>query len=60
MVKVALIGVGNVASALVQAIELAKNGKEIYGILDLPIKPYDIDVVAAFDIDKRKVNRKLA
>jgi len=59
LVKIALIGVGNVASALVQAIELAKNGKEIYGILDLPIKPYDIDVVAAFDIDKRKVNRKL-
>ncbi|AOL16049.1 L-myo-inositol-1-phosphate synthase [Sulfolobus sp. A20] len=59
MVRVGLIGVGNVASALVQAIELAKNGREIYGILDLPIKPSELDIVVAFDIDKRKVNKKL-
>lgn len=47
------------ASALVQSIELIRNGKEIYGILDLPIRPNDIEIVAAFDIDKRKVNKRL-
>ncbi|WP_338600173.1 inositol-3-phosphate synthase [Sulfolobus tengchongensis] len=59
MVRVALIGIGNVAAAFVQAIEFAKTGKEIYGILNLPIKPNNIEIVAAFDIDKRKVGKRL-
>jgi myo-inositol-1-phosphate synthase len=59
LIRVALIGVGNVAAAFLQALEFVRNGKPIYGILDLPISPLDIEIVTAFDIDKRKVNRKL-
>ncbi|MEM0263663.1 MAG: inositol-3-phosphate synthase [Saccharolobus sp.] len=59
MVRVALVGVGNAAAALVQGLELVKNGGKVYGILDLPIKPNEINIVAAFDIDKRKVNKRL-
>ncbi|BBD71825.1 L-myo-inositol-1-phosphate synthase [Sulfodiicoccus acidiphilus] len=57
MVKVALVGVGNVASSLVQASELMESGKEILGIELPPKEP--IEIVAAFDIDKRKVGKPL-
>lgn len=60
MIRVALIGVGNSASALVQALEAYKQGVEIPGILNLPLKPDEIEIVAAFDIDKRKVGKKLS
>ena len=63
--KVALIGIGNCASALIQ-------GLQYYGIsedenltgLRNPIlgnlTPKDIKVVAAFDIDERKIGKDLA
>ncbi|AWR97621.1 L-myo-inositol-1-phosphate synthase [Acidianus sulfidivorans JP7] len=61
MIRVGLIGVGNSASALVQALEKIKNdGLDIPGILDLPLKPQEIEIVAAFDIDKRKVGKKIS
>ncbi|MEM0363684.1 MAG: inositol-3-phosphate synthase [Sulfolobaceae archaeon] len=56
MIRVALVGVGNVASALVQGLQKG----EFYGILDLKIKPSEIKIVTAFDIDKRKVGKKLS
>ncbi len=61
MVKVAIAGVGNVASALVQSLSRAKRGERVLGIRDdLPLSPSDIDIVAAFDIDRRKVGLPLS
>src|SRR5512137_915755 len=65
-VKVALIGVGNCASSFIQGIQY-------YGKLDKPsdcvglrnpvlagLSPKDIQVVAAFDVDERKVGKDLS
>ena len=65
-VKVALIGVGNCASSFIQGIHY-------YGKLEKPedhvglrnpvlagLSPKDIEVVAAFDIDDRKVGKDLS
>ncbi|EZQ06986.1 MULTISPECIES: inositol-3-phosphate synthase [Acidianus] len=60
MIRVAIIGVGNVASAFLQGLEMVKVGVKINGTLDLPISFHEIDVVAAFDVDKRKVGKKLS
>lgn len=63
-IKVAIAGIGNCASALLQGIELYKNSseEEAIGLLSYDLggyKPGDIEVVAAFDIDKRKVGKRL-
>jgi myo-inositol-1-phosphate synthase len=58
-VKVAIVGVGNVASALVQALEIVKGGRSLNGLRTLPISPEDVEVVTAFDVDKRKVGKTL-
>jgi myo-inositol-1-phosphate synthase len=64
--KVALIGVGNCASALLQGIQFyTKAGKQKdYTGLRHPnlggLSPNDIEVVAAFDVDDRKVGKDLA
>ncbi|MCY0858919.1 MAG: inositol-3-phosphate synthase [Sulfolobaceae archaeon] len=60
MIRVALVGVGNAAAAFVQGLEAIKEGLNVFGILDLGINPSDIEIVAAFDIDKRKVGKKLS
>ena len=64
-IKIAIIGVGNCASSLIQGIAYykGKQSKEVVGLMHWEIggfKPYDIEVVAAFDIDKRKVGRDVA
>jgi myo-inositol-1-phosphate synthase len=65
-IRVALIGVGNCASSLVQGIEFyrdASGSAAIPGIMHLDLGGYhigDIEVVAAFDIAKGKVGRDLA
>jgi len=64
-IKVAVIGVGNCVSALIQGIEFYRNKTEVdaVGLMHWDIggyKPGDIDVVAAFDIDCRKVNKDLS
>ncbi len=67
-IRIAIVGVGNCASALVQGIEFyresnLKNPKfEALGLMHLDIggfKPWDIEVGAAFDIDQRKVGKSL-
>lgn len=63
-IRIAIVGLGNCASSLIQGIEFYKNKieKDIIGLMHFDIggrKPYDIEVVAAFDIDKRKVGRTL-
>jgi myo-inositol-1-phosphate synthase len=65
MVKVAIAGIGNCASSLIQGIEYYRhNGKEeVNGFMHWQIGGYtpgDIEVVAAFDIDKRKVGKDIA
>ncbi|MCH8106935.1 MAG: inositol-3-phosphate synthase [Chloroflexi bacterium] len=65
-IKVAIIGVGNCASSLVQGIhhylELP-NDAEVPGIMHNTIGEYridDIEVVAAFDIDENKVGKDVS
>src|ERR1700751_4786114 len=62
-IKVAIAGIGNSASSLVQGIEYYKREKKPVGLSYPKIGPYvisDIEVVAAFDVDKRKVGRDLS
>jgi len=59
-IKVAIIGVGNCASSLIQGVHYYRGEKaeEAIGLMHWDIggyKPFDIEVVAAFDIDRRKV-----
>ena len=59
-IKIALVGVGNCASSLVQGITYYadKLPEETIGLMHWEIggyRPSDIEVVAAFDIDARKV-----
>jgi myo-inositol-1-phosphate synthase len=62
--KLAIAGVGNCASALVQGIEYYRthDPRESAGVLRPEIGGYrleDLEVVAAFDVDARKVSRPL-
>ncbi|OGW91000.1 MAG: inositol-3-phosphate synthase [Omnitrophica bacterium RIFCSPHIGHO2_02_FULL_63_14] len=63
-IRLAVVGVGNCASSLIQGIEFYRrrfNGAgrtEALGLMNYAIggyRPQDIEVVCAFDIDKRKV-----
>src|ERR1051325_3732955 len=62
-IRIAIAGVGNCASSLVQGIAYyAAQGHEGIGLMHPQIGRYrvaDIEVVAAFDIDRRKVGRPL-
>jgi myo-inositol-1-phosphate synthase len=63
--KVALIGVGNCASAFLQGLQYYSNSqkKEQEGLRNPTLgglTPQDIAVVAAFDVDARKVGKDLA
>lgn len=66
MINVAIIGVGNCASSLVQGVYYYKNAKEnefVPGLMHVNLGGYhvaDINFVAAFDIDKNKVGKDLA
>ncbi|MHC4966308.1 MAG: inositol-3-phosphate synthase, partial [Planctomycetota bacterium] len=64
-VRLAIAGVGNCASALLQGIEYYRehDPAQTAGLLHKTIGPYrlhDLRVVAAFDVDSRKVGRPLA
>ncbi|MBN2374071.1 inositol-3-phosphate synthase [bacterium] len=59
-IKIAIVGIGNCASSLIQGIHYyrEKDTQDATGLMHWEIggyKPGDIEVVAAFDIDKRKV-----
>ena len=61
-IRVAIAGVGNCASSLVQGLEYYKgrNEEAVAGLMHTRIGewgPSDIEIVAAFDIDKRKVGK---
>jgi myo-inositol-1-phosphate synthase len=64
-INVAIIGVGNCASSLVQGVHYYQNAKEnelVPGLMHVNLGGYhirDINFVAAFDIDKNKVGKDL-
>ncbi len=65
-VRVAIVGVGNCASSLVQGVEYYKDADpagRVPGLMHVQFGPYhvrDIEFVAAFDVDAKKVSRDLA
>jgi myo-inositol-1-phosphate synthase len=65
-VRVAIIGVGNCASSLVQGVQYYQNAKEtdtIPGLMHVNLGGYhirDIEFSAAFDIDANKVGKDLS
>jgi myo-inositol-1-phosphate synthase len=65
-IRVAIVGVGNCASSLVQGVEYYKDAdpaSRVPGLMHVKFGPYhvsDIDFVAAFDVDAKKVGRDIA
>jgi len=64
-IRIAIAGVGNCTSSLVQGIEYYRTpeGEDATGLMHWDIggyKPSDIEVVAAFDVDRRKVGKDLS
>lgn len=66
-INVAIAGIGNCASALIQGIhyyqDIKKDDELIPGLMHNAIGRYipsDINIVAAFDVDKRKVGKRLS
>jgi myo-inositol-1-phosphate synthase len=64
-VRVAIVGVGNCASAFVQGVEYYKNAdpaEDVPGLMHVDLGGYhisDIEFTAAFDIDRAKVGKDL-
>jgi len=65
-INIAIVGIGNCTSSLLQGIAFYRKNrkpKEIIGLMNWNLggyKPHDIKVVAAFDIDKRKVGKDVS
>jgi myo-inositol-1-phosphate synthase len=64
-IKIGIVGVGNCASSLIQGINYYRDtgSEDAIGLMHWEIggcKPYDIEVVTAFDIDRRKVDKDVA
>src|SRR5919198_5067370 len=65
-VRVAIVGVGNCASSLVQGVEYYRDAdpkERVPGLMHVEFGDYhvrDVKVVAAFDVDAKKVGRDLA
>jgi len=65
-VRVAVVGVGNCASSLVQGVHYyadAEAGTDVPGLMHVDLGGYhvgDLEFVAAFDVDAKKVGRDLA
>ena len=65
-VRVAIVGVGNCASSLVQGVEYYKDadpGQDVPGLMHVDLGGYhisDVEFVAAFDVDADKVGKDLS
>jgi myo-inositol-1-phosphate synthase len=65
-VRIAMVGVGNCASALVQGLQHyreADPADTVPGLMHVMLGPYhvsDVEIVAAFDVDGKKVGRDVA
>ena len=65
-VRLAIVGVGNCASSLVQGLEFYRDadpGEQVPGLMHVRLGPYhvsDVEVVTAFDVDGKKVGRDVS
>ena len=62
-IKLAVVGIGNAASALIQSIEYYKDGLQTGGLLHPTMAGYhisDIEIVGAIDISEKKVGKKIS
>jgi len=63
-INIALVGIGNCTSSLVQGLEHYRHGaNDMIGLMHYDLggyKPGDIRVVAAWDVDRRKVGQDVA
>jgi myo-inositol-1-phosphate synthase len=65
-VRLAIVGVGNCASSLVQGLHFYADGdntEPVPGLMHVKLGPYhvsDVEVVAAFDVDGKKVGRDVS
>ena len=65
-IRVAIVGVGNSASALIQGTEYYKNAREditVPGLMHVNFGGYhikDVKFVAAFEVNKKKIGKDLA
>lgn len=62
-IRTAIVGVGNCCSALVQGIFYVNNEQDTVGLTHFKLENYtpkDIEFVAAFDVDGRKVGKDLS
>jgi len=65
-VRVAIVGVGNCATSLVQGVEFYRNAavdEKVPGLMHVKFGDYhvsDVEFVAAFDVDDKKVGKDLA
>lgn len=64
MIRIAIVGVGNCASSLVQGMEFYRNcsKNKLSGLINYDLagyRPEHLEVVAAFDVDQRKVGKRL-
>jgi myo-inositol-1-phosphate synthase len=65
-VRIAIVGVGNCASSLVQGLEYYRDADpadDVPGLMHVDLGGYrvgDVEVVAAFDVDAKKVGRDVA
>ena len=63
-IKVALVGIGNCFSGLIQGIEYYKQNpsQEVIGIIHEKLRDYgiyDIDFVAGFDVGENKIGKSI-
>ncbi|MGZ4108665.1 MAG: inositol-3-phosphate synthase, partial [Actinomycetota bacterium] len=65
-VRLAIVGVGNCASSLVQGLEYYKDASpedRVPGLMHVELGGYhvrDVEIVAAFDVDAKKVGKDVA
>ena len=65
-IRLAIVGVGNCASALLQGLEYYKNampGEDVAGLMHVQLGDYhvrDVEVAVAFDVDAKKVGRDVS
>jgi myo-inositol-1-phosphate synthase len=65
-VRLAIVGIGNCASSLVQGLEYYKDADpedRVPGLMHAQLGPYhvsDVEIVAAFDVDAKKVGKDVA
>ena len=65
-VRVAIVGVGNCATSLIQGVEYYRNvsaAESVPGLMHVEFGPYhvsDVEFVAAFDVDAKKVGFDLS